>query len=149
MTLKAQAVPDRGGQAGSGEQTEIDLGGWEVTGELVREYTLAVGDSLPLYSDCHAVPPLALTAWALGRLLNHLDLPPGAIHGQQEMDSLREVKFGERVRPCAEIGKPRQRAGMQFITASFSIFPEEPGKDILGGLSPALTGKATVPGSVR
>ena len=55
MMMKAQAGPDQ-----SGRDEKIDLGAWDVTGELVREYTQAVGDSLPLYFQCQLAPPLAL-----------------------------------------------------------------------------------------
>ena len=131
-------------QAASDLEREIDLGAWEVTEELVREYTRAVGDSLPLYFDCQMAPPLAISAWTLGRLLNHLDLPPGAIHSLQEMKTLRAVRFGEKVRARVKMSKPRRRGGMEFITAEFSIGPESQGAGGSGPPEPAITGKTTV-----
>ena len=131
-------------QAASDLEREIDLGAWEVTEDSVREYTRAVGDSLPLYSDCQIAPPLAISAWALGRLLSHLDLPPGAIHSLQEMKTLRPVRFGEKVHARVRMAKPRRRGGMEFITAEFSIGPDS---QEVGGSSPpapAITGKTTV-----
>ena len=131
-------------QAASDLEQEIDLGAWEVTEESVREYTRAVGDSLPLYFDCQMAPPLAISAWTLGRLLNHLDLPPGAIHSLQEMKTLRAVRFGEKVRARVKMSKPRRRGGMEFITAEFSIGPESQGAGGSGPPEPAITGKTTV-----
>ena len=131
-------------QAASDLEREIDLGAWEVTEESVREYTRAVGDSLPLYFDCQMAPPLAISAWTLGRLLNHLDLPPGAIHSLQEMKTLRAVRFGEKVRARVKMSKPRRRGGMEFITAEFSIGPESQGAGGSGPPEPAITGKTTV-----
>jgi 3-hydroxybutyryl-CoA dehydratase len=131
-------------QAASDLEREIDLGAWEVTEDSVREYTRAVGDSLPLYFDCKMAPPLAISAWALGRLLSHLDLPPGAIHSLQEMKTLRAVRFGEQVGARVRIGKPRRRGGMEFITAEFSIGPDSQEVGGSGPPAPAITGKTTV-----
>ncbi len=129
------------------QESEIDLGTWEISEILVREYTGAVGDPLPLYFDCRSAPPLALSAWALGRLLDHLNLPPGAIHSLQEMEALRAVKFGEHVRALVEMSKPRRRGGMEFITATLSVFSHSnKGDSSPEGSGPrlALTGKTTV-----
>ena len=131
-------------QAASDLEREIDLGAWEVTEDSVREYTRAVGDSLPLYFDCQMAPPVALCAWALGRLLSHLDLPPGAIHSLQEMKTLRAVRFGEQVRARVRMVKPRRRGGMEFITAEFSIGPDSQEVGGSGPPVPAITGKTTV-----
>jgi len=134
--LKAQAGPDR-----SDKDEAIDLDAWEVTGELVREYTQAVGDPLSLYSQCQLVPPLALAAWTLGRILNHMNLPSGAIHSLQEVETLRAVGFGETVSASVQISKPRRRGDLEFITAGYSIraHSEETGR------SPkVMTGKTTV-----
>ena len=131
-------------QAASDLEGEIDLGAWVVTEESVREYTRAVGDFLPLYFDRQMAPPVALCAWALGRLLNHLDLPPGAIHSLQEMKAARAVRFGEKVQARVRMVKPRRRGGMEFITAEFSIGPECQGPGGSGLPEPAITGKTTV-----
>lgn len=139
--MKAQAGRDQAGQ-----DEEIDLGAWDVTGELVREYTQAVGDSLPLYFQCQLAPPLALAAWALGRLLNHMKLPSGAIHSLQEMESVRAVRFGETVSASVQMSKPRRRGGLEFITAAYSIRcgSENSGPEDPGHSRPVLTGKTTV-----
>ena len=139
MALQNETTPD--------QVSQIDLGTWEVSESLVREYTGAVGDPLPLYFDCRSTPPLALSAWALGRLLDHLNLPPGAIHSLQEMEVLLAVRFGEQVRALVDMSKPRRRGGMEFITAALSVFsqPKEGDSSPEGpGPSLALTGKTTV-----
>ena len=134
--LKAQAGPDRSDQG-----QEIDLGAWEVTGDLVQEYTQAVGDPLPLYFRCQLAPPLALAAWSLGRLLNHLKLPSGAIHSLQEMESLRAVRFGETVSASVQLSKPRRLGSLEFITAAYCVRSKFPDSD---HGHPILTGKTTV-----
>ena len=131
-------------QVTSHSDQEIDLGAWEVTEELVEEYTRAVGDTLPLYSECRLTPPVAIAAWTLGRLLNHLNLPAGAIHSLQEINTLRAVRFGEKVRARVQMSKPRRRGGTEFITAAFSIHTEGSGAGDPGFQNAAITGKTTV-----
>ena len=144
--LKAQAGPDRSdqdgpGQDGSAQDVEIDLGAWEITGESVRGYLQAVGDTLPIYFQRHLAPPLALSAWALGRILRHMDLPSGAIHSLQEMESLRAVGFGEMVSASVKISEPRRRGGLEFITAAFAVRAHSPET---GRSQEVVNGKTTV-----
>jgi len=77
--------------------SELDLGVWTVTEDKVRQYLNAVGDEQPAYFDLAMAPPLALSAWSLGALLDQLALPPGAIHSLQELETFRGVKFDEEI----------------------------------------------------
>ena len=45
--------------------------------------------------ELEIVPPLAISALALGNLLEKLALPGGAIHSSQEVSTLRAVRLGE------------------------------------------------------
>ena len=102
-------------------QSEIQLGCWTITQDLVRQYLGAVGDSQLAYFDHLMVPPLALSAYALGGLLDKLPLPPGAIHSLQEITTVRPVEFGEQITAVAQLERPRQRGGLEFTTASYVL----------------------------
>jgi len=102
-------------------QSEIQLGCWTITQDLVRQYLGAVGDSQLAYFDHLMVPPLALSAYALGGLLDKLALPPGAIHSLQEITTVRPVGFGEQITAVAQLERPRQRGGLEFTTASYVL----------------------------
>lgn len=115
----------------------VDLGGWEVDEEFVREYLAAVGDPSPAYFGHGLAPPLALAARTLGSLLEQLALPPGAIHSLQEITSLAPVPFGQEVTAKASLGPVKRRAGMDFITAGFTL-KDLHGRDMLGGKSTVL-----------
>ena len=99
---------------------EVDLGSWEVGEEFVREYLAAVGDPSPAYFGYGLAPPLALAARTLGSLLEHLALPPGAIHSLQEITTFAPVPFGQEVTAKARLGPVKRRGGMDFITAGFT-----------------------------
>ena len=102
----------------------------------MEDYLRAVGDKLPIYCDTGLAPPLFGAASALGLLLKTLKLPPGAIHSLQEVDTLTPISLGQDLRAVATLERPRQRAGLKFITASCAL-ELDPG-------APALTGKSTV-----
>jgi acyl dehydratase len=73
------------------------------------------------YFDNVMVPPLALSAYALGGLLDKLALPPGAIHSLQEITTVRPVGFGEHITAVAQLERTRQRGGLEFTTASYVL----------------------------
>ena len=119
------------------EPVEVGLGGWRVTEDSVQEYLRAAGDTLPAYLQAGLTPPLALAARALGSLLKHLDLPPGAIHSLQEIETLRPVSFGQDITGTARLDPVKRRGGMEFLTASVAL-NDEAGHAVLGGKTTVL-----------
>jgi 3-hydroxybutyryl-CoA dehydratase len=130
------------------EGVEVNLGSWEVTEEFVRDYLNAVGDGLPVYFHHGLVPPVALAARALGSLLEHLELPPGAIHSLQEIETIRPVPFGQEIRGTAVLGHPKRRGGMEFITTGFTLEDRE-GRQSLAGKSTVLVVDPSIVSSPR
>lgn len=100
---------------------EFVVGEWIVGQEFVTKYLAAVADSLPVYEDLKAVPPLALAALALGALLEKLSLPPGTIHASQEVQCGRLVRQGERVSCKGRLGRPVVRGDWKFISVDFTL----------------------------
>ena len=127
--------------------SELDLGIWTVTEDKVRQYLDAVGDKQPAYFDLAMAPPLALSAWLLGALLEQLALPPGAIHSLQELESFRGVRFDEEIRASAQVTKPRQRGNMRFLTVGYML-TDLAGKQIQSGKSTVLEVDSTKEESV-
>ena len=117
-------------------ERDIDLGSWQLTAERIRQYLAAVGDSPELYLQHGLTPPLALSAYALGALLEKLNLPPGTVHSLQEMEAAGPVAIGQEVSGRAVLERPRQRAGLQFTTVTYTL------RDGRG--APVQTGKTTV-----
>ena len=117
-------------------ESEIELGSWELTAERVKQYLEAVGDGPELYFQIGLVPPLALSAYVLGALLEKLALPAGAIHSLQEIDSLLPVSLGQHITGRALVERPRQRGSLQFTTVAYTLTNAE-------GVT-VQTGKTTV-----
>ena len=116
--------------------TPIDLGTWQPTRQSVQQYTSAVGDTQGVYFDLGLVPPLALSAWALGALLEKMSLPAGAIHSLQELEQFAPVEFDGVIRGVATVERPRRRGNLEFITAAIQL------TDAAGQV--VQTGKTTV-----
>ena len=117
--------------------TDLELGTWTVTEDVVRQYLEAVGDTQPAYFDCKLAPPVALAAWTLGALLKKLALPSGAIHSLQELESCGGVHFGEEVRATAYPGRPRRRGNLEFLTTGYTLRNRN-GEQLLTGKSTVL-----------
>ena len=117
--------------------SELDLGVWTVTEDKVRQYLDAVGDEQPTYFDLAMAPPLALSAWSLGALLEQLALPPGAIHSLQELETYRGVRFGEEIRASAHVAKPRQRGNMRILSVGYTL-SDSAGQQVQSGKSTVL-----------
>jgi hypothetical protein len=79
---------------------------------------------------------MAISALVLGELLKKLELPGGAIHSLQEVNTVRAVRLGEELVGWAGLERPRQRGNLQFITASYWV------EDAAGG--EVQNGKSTV-----
>ncbi len=118
------------------ERLELDLGAWTVGDEFVAAYLQAVGDGSDAYFQHRLAPPLALAARGLGALLEKLDLPPGAIHSVQEIETRRPIPFGAQVTAQAVVGPARRRGDMELLAVGLSLQDRE------GAL--ALESKSTV-----
>lgn len=123
-------------ESGAAPSPPLELGRVSMGAKPVAEYLQAVGDELPIYRQTGLAPPLYATAAALGLLLKTLNLPPGAVHSLQEIDTLAPLALGRDLRAAASLERPRERAGLRFITANCAL---ETAPD-----TPAIVGKSTV-----
>lgn len=116
----------------------IDLGYWAVTAAGVSEYLSAVGDALPVYAEAGLAPPLLLAARVVGRLLERLALPDGAIHSVQEMQTLAPAPIGAAVRAAAQVAPVRARAGMRLLTVAYAVSDAASGQELQRGQTTVL-----------
>ncbi len=122
--------------AGDAPSQPLAMGRISVEAKPVENYLQAVGDELPIYRESGLAPPLYATASSLGLLLKTLNLPPGAIHSLQEVETLAPIRMGQELRATATLERPRQRAGLTFITASCALESDSVGE--------AMSAKSTV-----
>ena len=123
-------------ESGGAPSQPLEMGWVSVGAKPVEDYLRAVGDELPIYQQTGLAPSLYGTAAALGLLLKTLDMPPGAIHSLQEVDTLAPMAIGQELRAVATLERPRQRGGLRFITAVCALNAAQD--------TPVLTGKTTV-----
>lgn len=135
-------------ESGGTPSQSLEMGRVNVYAGAVEDYLRAVGDELAIYRQTGFAPPLYGTASSLGLLLKTLDLPPGAIHSLQEVDTLTPLIIGQELRAVSSIERPRQRAGLRFITASCAL-EAAPGAPSLRGKSTVLVAEGGNPPSER
>ena len=128
MLIETEAICDSG--------LHLELGSVEATEGPVVRYLRAVSNALPVYGQTGLVPPLYLAAASLALLLRELALPPGAVHSLQETEVLAPVVIGEKLQAIASLERPRQRAGLKFLTATCGLHSS--------GGRPAMRSKNTV-----
>ena len=127
------------------QHTEISLGTWEITVDAVEQYLAAVGDKMPVYLASGAAPPLMLAARVVGRLLERLSLPDGAIHSLQDVETINAPRIGALVSAEAQVEPARERGGMRFLTVNYTVTEDKGGLILMRGrttvLLPADTGQ--------
>ena len=120
-------------------ETKVDLGSWTISRSWAREYLDAVGNPGSVSLELGLAPPLGLSAWALGSMLDILSLPPGTIHSRQELQTHRRVNIGETLQVIAHQGKPVQRSGVTMLAVAYTLEGED-GSPVQSGRSTVLTG---------
>ena len=103
--------------------------------ERSRAYRAATGDTLPVYDEQDAAPPLAVAAFALGLLLESVGLPPGTLHANETVRAHQVVPAGATVECRARVAQRSLRAGRVFVVLESEITLEG---------APAITTRATV-----
>ena len=119
--------------------TATDLGSWTISRHWVRSYLDAVGNPGSVCLELGLAPPVALSAWTLGSMLNSLSLPAGTIHSRQELQTHRPARLGETLRVAAHMGKPVQRAGLTMLAVAYTLEAGD-GAAVQSGRSTVLTG---------
>jgi hypothetical protein len=92
-----------------------------VDAEKSRAYRAATGDSLTVYDEQNAVPPLAVAALALGALMEVIDLPDGTLHGNETLQAHAAVPVGATLTCAPTVTRNSTRAGAVFTTFEFVV----------------------------
>ena len=108
---------------------------FRITPGAARAYRDAAGDTLNLYAQLGAVPPLAVAALALGALLQQVSLPPGTLHASESLRFSARVPTGATVECRATLAQRSQRAGWIVSVLDSQISCEG---------RPAVSARATV-----
>lgn len=127
------------------QHTNISLGAWEITVDAVEQYLSAVGDKLPIYLASGVAPPLMLAARVVGRLLERLSLPDGAIHSLQDVETINVPRIGELVSAEAQLEPARERGGMRFLTVNYTVTEDSGGLILMRGRTTILLPAAIGP----
>ena len=103
---------DRGDQLAPFELT--------ISAEDVALYLEATGESDELWA--RYVPPLALVAFALGGLMDRVEVPSGLVHTGQEFDFCKSVVIGESVEVEIKVASSSRRRGVRMVVFATELF---------------------------
>lgn len=106
-----------------------------LTPDAVAAYVAATQDE-SAYAASGAVPPLAVAARALRRLLEACSLPPGSLHTGQELEFHAAVRPGEELTMTGAVAQRSERAGMAIVVVEFTVSRADG--------APVVTGRTTV-----
>ena len=73
-----------------------------------------------MFQQGDLVPPAALGAYALGMILEQVDLPAGTVHAAQEMSFSRSVSKEETLTFRARVAQNSVRGGWRFLAIDFT-----------------------------
>ena len=110
---------------------------FELTAQSVARYIEAVQDANGIYIERGLAPPLAIAAFALGVLLETMQLPDGALHTSQEIEVRQSVPIESALTLSGRVAQRSERAGMLISVLEFEVA-------LAGSRSAALVGRTTV-----
>ncbi len=126
------------------EGEELFVGPWRIEAEAVQDYLSAAEDSLPLYGELGAAPPLMVAANAMRIMLEKLGLPPGAIHTSQDLEFAGLARVGAEVKCLIKLSRDAVRGPMRVMTVDF-IVSETGGKPLVKGRSTVMVPQQPAP----
>lgn len=86
----------------------------------VHRYVQAVQESNDMFQEGDLVPPAALGAYALGIILQEVDLPAGTVHAAQDMSFSGPVDKRETIVFRARVAQNSVRGGWRFLAIDFT-----------------------------
>lgn len=99
----------------------------------VRAYLDATGEPTERWDG--VAPPLAVGAWALGALMEHIPLPGGALHAGQEFEFLRALTPGEPLEASVTVAQRSERRGTVLLALAIELRNAGDGEVVLRGRS--------------
>lgn len=103
-------------------------------------YRGVVADGSPLYRTGHVVPGMAVAALALGKVMDAVQLPGGAVHTGQELEFMALVKEGSYLGVQATVAQNSVRMGARFVVLEFTVVDSS----VAGAAQPVMRGRSTV-----
>ena len=93
-----------------------------ISAEQAAAYAGAVGDESPPASSPDLVPPMAVIAAGLSRVIDALSLGAGTVHAGQEVEFDRPVLIGEQIAFETRLSANRVRGEARFATLVTEFF---------------------------
>lgn len=103
------------------EGYEFPAAAYPMEAGVIRDYLKAVSDASGFFADGKLVPPMAVAARAMISLADHIELPPGSIHVQQQLAFHGAVAVGDTINCRATLSRKRDRGRFHLITVALEV----------------------------
>ena len=87
---------------------------------MVTAYCLAVEEASDLYHGL--VPPMAVAAYAMAALAEHINMPPGTIHVSQELEFLKELTIEDTITSYPKVIRNQERGRLHMLAVELNVF---------------------------
>ena len=98
---------------------------FSISTEQAAAYASAVGDESQPASSPDAVPPMAVIAAGLSRVIKALSLGAGTVHAGQQVEFDRPVLVGEQIEFETLLSTNRVRGKARFATVETDFFDSD------------------------
>ena len=103
------------------EGYEFPPAAYPMEAAIIRDYLKAVSDASGFFADGKLVPPTAVAARAMISLSEHITMPPGSIHVQQQLEFHGAVAVGDTINCRARLSRQRDRGRFHLITVALEV----------------------------
>ena len=102
--------------------------------DTVAAYVDAVGDTSRPWAQHGEVPPMAVAALGLSRVIDDLSIPGGTVHAGQELQFGGVVAVGETLWCRATVAQNNVRGGARFVAVALAVHDGR-GREVMTGRS--------------
>ena len=95
---------------------------YQIDSTMVADYLGVIGETSEVYQDTGVVPPMAVAAFAMAQLSEHLSFPSGAIHVSQGFQFHRFASTQDSFTICARVSQKRGRGRLQLMTIAIDVY---------------------------
>ena len=100
---------------------EFPPSSYNLDSAIASSYLKAVEDTSNLYQDTYLVPPMAIAAYAMASLSEHISLPPGTIHVSQEFEFRSAVNINDPLTSYARVSRKQSRGEFHLLSVDLNV----------------------------
>lgn len=120
------------------------ISSFQLDAQMIATYLKAVEDTNSnLYRDTKIIPPMAIAAYAMTTMSQHIILPPGTIHVSQELCFQCIVSSGDIFTSYTKVSRRQNRRELRLLSVDLDIYNQSQ-QEVLSGKSTFILPKQSI-----